>query len=219
VAKKQKYYVVWRGYQPGVYATWAECFAQINGFSGSSHKSFDTLELAEEAFRSQRSDFIARHPELNATEREHIGPRQPRLPNAGEPIADSYAVDAACSGNPGPIEYRCVHLATHTELFRQGPFPNGTSNIGEFLAIVHALALFKKRGVTAPVYSDSVNAIAWVHRKVCRTKLACDEGNAALFDLIARAETWLRTNDYDNQILKWETEAWGENPADFGRKS
>ncbi|MGE5601734.1 MAG: viroplasmin family protein [Nitrososphaerales archaeon] len=215
MAKKQKYYVVWRGHAPGIYASWEECLAQITGYSGASHKAFDTRELAEEAFRSTRADFLERHPEL-AEPRE--GRVQPRLPIAGEFIADSYAVDAACSGNPGPLEYRCVHVASGREIFKQGPFENGTNNIGEFLAIVHALALFKKRGVLAPIYSDSENAIGWVRRKKCRTKLARDERNEVLFDLVDRAEAWLADNEYPNQVLKWETDAWGESPADFGRK-
>ena len=219
MAKKQKFYVVWRGYQPGIYTTWAECLAQVNGYSGASHKAFDTLELAEEAFKSTRSEFIARHPESASRAQEDPGPRQPRLPVAGEPVLDSYAVDAACSGNPGPLEYRCVYVSTGSEIFRQGPFANGTNNIGEFLAIVHALALFKKRGIGAPIYSDSKIAIGWVRRKACRTKLPRDEYNAPLFELIGRAEAWLQSNTYDNQVLKWETDEWGEIPADFGRKS
>ena len=136
----------------------------------------------------------------------------------GKPIAESYAVDAACSGNPGPLEYRCVHTSTRKQLFKQGPFEHGTNNIGEFLAIVHALALFKQKGITLPIYSDSENAIGWVKEKKCKTKLAPDERNAPLFELVARAEQWLAENDYSNPILKWETEAWGEVPADFGRK-
>jgi ribonuclease HI len=216
MSKKPKYYVVWRGRQPGIYTTWLECFAQINGFSGASHKAFDTLELAEEAFRSQRDTFRARHPDL--FEPKEAGPRQPRLPIAGRPRADSYAVDAACSGAPGPVEYRCVQVSTGQEVFRRGPFENGTNNIGEFLALVHALALFKQRSITAPIYSDSKIALGWVHRKTCRTRLGQDNGSAALFELIRRAETWLRENEYLNELLKWETDAWGENPADFGRK-
>jgi ribonuclease HI len=33
-----------------------------------------------------------------------------------------------------------------------------------------------------------------------------------------RAEKWLLSNEFSNEILKWETKAWGEIPADFGRK-
>lgn len=215
--KKPKYYVVWRGYQPGIYGTWAECSAQTDGFSGAEYKAFDTRELAEEAFRLPRSEFMARHPEL-AVSREEKRSRRRQFPPTGGPVRDSYAVDAACSGNPGPLEYRCVHVATGAELFSQGPFANGTNNIGEFLAIVHALALFKKRGITTMIYSDSGIAIAWVRRKTCRTKLAPDEQNAPLFELIARAEAWLHNNEIDSQVIKWKTEDWGEIPADFGRK-
>ncbi|MGB0789138.1 MAG: ribonuclease H, partial [Marinirhabdus sp.] len=42
--------------------------------------------------------------------------------------------------------------------------------------------------------------------------------NKPLFELIARAEKWLRTNTYTTKVVKWETRAWGEIPADFGRK-
>ena len=33
-----------------------------------------------------------------------------------------------------------------------------------------------------------------------------------------RVLKWLETNKIDNEIRKWETQAWGEIPADFGRK-
>jgi hypothetical protein len=37
-------------------------------------------------------------------------------------------------------------------------------------------------------------------------------------EMIERAEKWLKENRYSNKIVKWETELWGEVPADFGRK-
>jgi ribonuclease HI len=121
-------------------------------------------------------------------------------------------------GVPGPVEYRGVELTTGAELFRLGPYKNGTNNIGEFLAIVQALMMLEKEGKPTPIYSDSVNAILWVKAKKCRTNHLQDASNKALFDLIARAEDWLNTHAYANPILKWETDDWGENPADFGRK-
>ena len=131
--------------------------------------------------------------------------------------ADAIAVDAACSGNPGPMEYRGVDLRTGQELFHFGPI-QGTNNIGEFLAIVHALALQKKEGATRTIYSDSRTAIIWVSKKHCKTTLPRTPENAYLYNVIARAEQWLRVNSYPNKLLKWETERWGEVPADFGRK-
>ena len=131
--------------------------------------------------------------------------------------AQAIAVDAACSGNPGQMEYRGVYLKTGEEIFHYGPV-FGTNNIGEFLAIVHGLALLAQRGYTIPIYSDSVNAMLWVKRKQCRTTLPLNEKTQALHEHIRRAETWLRTHSYSNDLRKWDTEKWGEIPADFGRK-
>ena len=147
------------------------------------------------------------------------------------PFSTFIAVDAACSGNPGKMEYQGKFVDVGTEpptvvtLFKSPVFENGTNNIGEFLAIVHALAWQKQKRTRYPVYSDSVNAQKWVREKHCKTKLQPNEKNAYLFELIERAEKWLRENDAWMKeqgaampVLKWKTEIWGEIPADFGRK-
>lgn len=140
------------------------------------------------------------------------------LPLPPEVRANAWAVDAACSGNPGPMEYRCVDLQTGAQVFHFGPV-HGTNNIGEFLAIVHALALMEKQGIKdKTIYSDSHNAILWVQKKQCKTKLEQNPRTAKLHDIIRRAETWLRTHPILTPIMKWETGRWGEIPADFGRK-
>ena len=205
----KKFYVVWKGRKTGVFDSWEECSAQVTGYPDAEYKAFPSREAAEEAFRGQYEEYKGKH--VSSLSQEH-------LLEIGQPILPSYSVDASCIGNPGVLEYRCVDNQTGREVFRQGPFENGTNNIGEFLALAHALALFKHKGIDLPIYSDSVDAIGWVKDKKCKTRLARDEKNAGLFDLIERAETWLRNNDYANDILKWETEAWGEIPADFGRK-
>lgn len=140
------------------------------------------------------------------------------LPLPPEVIADAWAVDASCSGNPGSMEYKAIDLQTGAQVFHFGPV-HGTNNIGEFLAIVHALALMEKQGITGKaIYSDSYNAILWVQKKQCKTKLQCTQETEKLFEIIARAEMWLRTHNVTTRILKWETRQWGEIPADFGRK-
>lgn len=140
------------------------------------------------------------------------------LPLPPEVSAQAWAVDAACSGNPGPMEYRCVDLATGAVVFHFGPM-HGTNNIGEFLAIVHALALMERDGIKGKaIYSDSHNAILWVKKKQCKTKLERTQRTEQLYQIIARAENWLRTHRVTTPILKWETQKWGEVPADFGRK-
>ena len=140
------------------------------------------------------------------------------LPLPPAVTANALAVDAACSGNPGPMEYRGVDLATGETVFHYGPV-HGTNNIGEFLAIVHALALLKQKGLTKTVYSDSRNALLWVKQRKCKTTLKRTPRTENLFQLIERAENWLKANDWSHiPLLKWETSRWGEVPADFGRK-
>ena len=140
------------------------------------------------------------------------------LPLPPAVTADAWAVDAACSGNPGPMEYQAIDLATGQQVFHFGPV-HGTNNIGEFLAIVHALALCWQQGLhTKTIYSDSVNAMLWVRKRQCKTKLGRTPQTAQLYAIIARAERWLQTHDYRNPIVKWQTQQWGEVPADFGRK-
>jgi len=222
--KKNKYYVVWHGVEPGVYRTWEQCQRQVKGFEGAVYKSFDTEAEATEAYHSPAHYYVRPHTRAAArpTRESVANPPHYRtdtvLPLPPEVAADALAVDAACSGNPGPMEYRGVYLKTGQVVFHYGPV-YGTNNIGEFLAIVHALALLKQRGLRMAVYSDSRNALLWVRKKQCKTKLARTPRTEPLFRLIARAEAWLRNNAYaDTPLLKWETEKWGEVPADFGRK-
>lgn len=140
------------------------------------------------------------------------------LPLPPEVKAAAWAVDAGCSGNPGPMEYQCVDLQTGAKIFHFGPI-KGTNNIGEFLAIVHALALMEKQGIKDKViYSDSVNAQIWVQKQQCKTKLERTPETEKALELVQRAEMWLRTHAFRVPILKWDTKAWGEIPADFGRK-
>lgn len=208
VMAKKKFYVVWQGAVPGVYPSWDECKAQVSGFENARYKSFGTQEEAEAAFNDNPWKYIGK---AEAKTRK-IAPSKEKF------LTESIAVDAACSGNPGLMEYRGVFVADGVEIFHVGPLKDGTNNIGEFLAIVHALALLKQKNSNLPVYSDSMNAIKWVIRKKCNTKLEKTKGNQPVFSLIDRAERWLSENSYENPVIKWETDNWGEIPADFGRK-
>ena len=131
---------------------------------------------------------------------------------------NSLSVDAACSGNPGILEYQGVDTKSGIRLFHLGPFPEGTVNIGEFLAIIHALAFLKKQDSNIPVYTDSMTALSWLRKKHVNTKLVRSAKNEALFQLVDRALFWLHNNSYSNTVIKWNTKQWGEIPADFGRK-
>lgn len=207
MVKKQKFYVVWKGRETGIFNTWKECEQQVKGFDTARYKSFESEQEAKTAF-------ISGPPKLSSG----IGSQTMKAKNSGKAIHTSISVDAACAGNPGIMEYQGVETATKKRIFHGGPFPEGTNNIGEFLAIVHGLGYLKKYGLSIPVYTDSKTAIAWVKKKKANTKIEPTAKNAELLGLIARAEAWLHNNTWDNPILKWETKEWGEIPADFGRK-
>ncbi len=260
-----KYYVVWKGFAPGVYDSWEEAEMQVSGYPDASYRAFKTMEAAVEAFRegfdkeslikevaremerlekegtviefdkkkSSKADMPkaeapaeAPAPAKTTTPTEKTTPTETTPPVKKRVIVqqpppylvDSLAVDAACAGNPGPMEYRGVLVRTGQEIFHVGPMEGGTNNIGEFLAIVHGLALQEKQGTRLPIYSDSVNAQKWIRIGICKTQLEENEQNAPIFDLIRRAESWLRTHTFRLPIYKWETSKWGEIPADFGRK-
>lgn len=212
-SNRGKWYVVWRGTEPGVCDSWAECEARVKGYPGARYKSYKTQEEAVRAFRAGDDPgevlrAIARGPAM------HIN--YEAFP---EIVQDSIAVDGACSGNPGTMEYRGVDVMTGAELFHQGPFADATNNVGEFLALVHALAFFHNTGNThTAIYSDSRTAMAWVRDRKCKTKLTRTTRNERLFAIIARAEVWLANHNPPNRIIKWQTDQWGEIPADFGRK-
>lgn len=303
-----KYYVVWRGKQPGIYDNWPDCQAQVLGFAGAAYKSFKTEAEARDAFARPAHESVAQPgrkpspmpiagaspgvgaavpgnvvsasgegnniPEVKknipgeiqiVSGENQIIPEKGKTipgiknpasataaPQSGEAIAgprpvnamgqggmpvnppdwrndtvlplppeveaQAWAVDAACSGNPGRMEYRGIDLRTGAVVFHFGPI-FGTNNIGEFLAIVHALALMKKNGTKVTIYSDSRNAILWVKKGKCNTKLVQCKKAEPIYNLIARAEAWLAANGTGGvKIKKWETSRWGEIPADFGRK-
>lgn len=209
MAKKSKYYVVWNGRKTGVFDSWKDCEASVKGFEGAKYKSFDSLVLAQEAFNDNPDKFISKNKKTK--------PVLQTLLTANLPIYESISTDAACSGNPGVMEYRGVYTKNGDTLFYY-KHQRGTNNIGEFLGIVHGLSYLKKHNLSHPLYTDSKIAITWVKQKKCKTKLTPDESNKDLFDYIHRAEQWLENNSYSTEILKWDTESWGEIPADFGRK-
>lgn len=211
--QKQKFYVVWVGAKPGIYKSWPEANAQVAGFPGARYKSFTTMAQAVAAYNGGASFQTG----SSAARPTSTTPRPKKLFTQSI-IKPSLSVDAACSGNPGKMEYQGVSTATKEQLFHQA-FPLGTNNIGEFLAIIHALAWCQAQKLPdIPIYTDSKIAMGWVAKKKCKTTLPLIPKTEQLLDLVARGEAWLKANTYKNPILKWETSSWGEIPADFGRK-
>ncbi len=210
MAKKNNYYVVLKGHQTGIFLSWNACQKAVHGATGARYMGFETEQEAKKAWVSQ--SFPQKKPLAEPA-------REPsKRVKSTHIITPSLAVDAACSGVPGVMEYQGVLLPGKKPLFHQGPFPLGTNNIGEFLAIVHALAMLKQKGSDLPVYSDSKTAMSWVAKKKTKSTLIRNKKTEELWQMMERAEKWLQSNSYPNKVIKWETEIWGENPADFGRK-
>lgn len=220
--KKSKWYVVWFGHAPGIYPSWEKCRPQVEGFPGSKFRAYDTLAEARDAF--DRGP--ARVGPTKAEESETTSPlskakktaKPSKVARKHGAVVPSISVDAACNMVTRVMEYRGVDTATGKELFRMGPYKGSTNNLGEFLAIVHAMGMMSKQGKVLPIYSDSKTALAWVRNRQVKTTVEATKENKPVFELIARAEAWLKANTKEFIILKWETEKWGENPADFGRK-
>lgn len=223
---KRKFYVVWEGRHPGIYDNWPDALQQVENWKGAKYKSYTSLEDATEAFRSGDGAMERNLASilLFEAEQSEAGKQHPQAVSAASwqtnPAVDrnAIAVDAACSGNPGDMEYRGVDLATGKEIFHVGPLPGGTNNIGEYLAIVHALALMGKKGINRPVYTDSRTGLSWIRRRKSNTKIKPGASNARVLELLRRADIWVATHSWPNAILKWDTDNWGEIPADFGRK-
>lgn len=208
MAKKQKFYVVWEGIKPGIYYSWEDCKAQVSGKTSAKYKSFESLAAAEFAFKKDYFAVVSKNTPSKKAPKE--------VPTI---IHDSISTDAACSGNPGLMEYQGVETMSKKLIFHQGPFKDGTNNIGEFLALVHGLSLLKKLNNNhTAIYTDSKTAMSWVKNKKAKTNLEKTKDNKILFEMIERAENWLKSNSYQNKIIKWETDVLGEIPADFGRK-
>lgn len=224
-----KYYVVWEGRHPGIFENWEEARVQVENYPEAKYKSFPNLQEALEAYRRYLSNDGISLGELLVNSRTAGPAAETKISSTKQAPAfdyeafpeidpDAWVVDASCLGNPGVMEYRGVELKTGKEIFKVGPFRDATNNIGEFLAIVHALALMFKTGEWHTLYTDSLTGLSWVRKRAVKTTLSQTPENKKVFELIVRALNWLNTHHYEAKILKWQTEIWGEIPADFGRK-
>ncbi len=222
---RQKFYAVWVGRIPGVYLDWESCKAQVHGHPVAEFRGYATRDQAERAWRAG-SRRAAAAQELPSPQVALIAPtlapasehnRPPEAPTIVSRPTKGLTVDASCIGNPGETEYQGVDLATGQTVFRQS-VGWGTNNIGEFLAIVHGLAILAKNDDDGPIFSDSLLAIQWVRDGKSRSTHIQNPLAVRACALIVRAETWLREQPRRTSILHWKTKLWGEIPADFGRK-
>ena len=206
---KQKWYVVLKGRKPGVYTSWDKAKEQIFEFTGAVYKSFEDQKVAEEAWAKKR---------FQNSESSYSAPKSlTKGKKLAPPQGDYIVVDASSIGVPGPTEYQGFLMPEKRLLFSKH-IGLATNNLGEFLGIVHALAYLYQNESTLPVYSDSITALSWVAKRKVKSELERNAHTEAAWSLVDRALIWLNTHQFTNRIWKWETQHWGENPADYGRK-
>ena len=138
-------------------------------------------------------------------------------------------VDASCSGNPGPAQYKAVDLETGEELYNI-KIGYATNNIAEFLALAHIVLKCIDQEKPCTIYSDSVTAMSWLASRSVNTNMIKNKLTATAWDYTNRAIKRLKELFIiDEKILvhigiddvafievqRWLTDEWGENPADY----
>ncbi len=154
----RKFYVVWTGHAPGIYDSWEECEDQVKNFPGARYKAFPTQEEATRAFRGDDKEEMYALRAIAA----HAAPiiNYDAFP---EICKDAIAVDAACAGNPGRMEYRGVDVATGAELFHFGPVEKG-----------EILAYTKESAITAAdCYELFAEYPVNIKKCLCASDIAC----------------------------------------------
>lgn len=207
--KKQKHYVVRAGHQTGIFDNRPACQQAVSWYTWAQYKSFTSLQDAEWAYTQWYQTFAGKDVRTVLAQKNNTIPW--KIP--------SIAVDAACSWNPGVMEYRGVDVHSGQQLFFSWPWPDATVNIGEFLAIVHALSRCQQnKHDYLCLYTDSRTALSRVHHKKIKTTLTKTPHNTQLRHAIDKALARLQQHQTSLPLIKRDTKHRWEIPADFGRK-
>ncbi|GHW02977.1 ribonuclease H [candidate division SR1 bacterium] len=202
-----KRYVIRKGKENGIFTSRDAVKPLVSGFVDAKFKSFSSEKDALEAFNSSREQYYGQGT-------GSIWKKYLNNPSIDVPFDTSFiAVDAACSGNPGKLEYRGVEVRSGKELFHY-QFEMGTNNIGEFLAIVEGMKIKGCKGI----YSDSKIAMSWINEGKCKSLLRAEQPFLSIWKTVDEAEERLKNQISLPIVVKRKTNEWGEIPADFGRK-
>ena len=149
------FYAVKNGRKPGIYKTWEECLAQVNGYPGALYKGFHSLVDAETFLKA------GDHFQLSGS-----------LPVSGNKVANPKKVaiytDGASIGNPGPGGYGIVMIYGKHRKEAKGGFRLTTNNRMELMAALVGLGMLNTK-CSVTIYTDSqylVDAMTkgWVKR-------------------------------------------------------
>ena len=170
-----KFYVVRKGRQTGIFSTWPECQAQVNGFSGAEYKSFLTQKEAEVWLDNGTLVFdeekLAKAVTLPFLTKKYIGYNNP-IP---QPISCLESLlgklkisnsivytDGSCQDGKGGWAY--VVLNDNGEIIkeRSGKMPDNptTNNRAELMAILQVLQDYKGDLTIRPDSDYSIKCVS-----------------------------------------------------------
>lgn len=200
--KNNKYYVVFKGYNTGIYDNWNDCKKQVNGFSGALHKSFESPDEAEKAFEE--------YSESSNTNLEFEQPTSYSI--------KSIIVSGNCPNNFGEMSYQWNLVASTNNAKRKNLSIIGTKNIADFIAIIDLIKLTKKVKLNLPIYTNSKTAVNWILNKKCNHQLFVSKQTETVLALVKEHDEWLLNNIIENEILLWNSNSWGVFPIVSKRK-
>jgi len=166
MSKRKKYYAVRSGREPGIYLTWDECKAQVDGYQKAEYKGFSALGDAEaylsyvKTAKPSAGRLFLDRPSNSPKRKPKTGRRKPEA-SATEPLETSDGLkhvviytDGACTGNPGPGGYGVVLLHGEHRKEMSGGFRLTTNNRMELLACIVGLRALKGQ-CAVTLHSDS----------------------------------------------------------------
>ncbi len=157
----KKFYVVWKGRTPGIFTTWNECKAQVDGFAGAKYKSFPTQAEAEAAY-SGKPSAVPVKPKGATKQAKPNALTQAQIDDM--PYQVKIFTDGASEPNPGESGTGiAVYRDNKIDTLWYGLYQAmGTNNTAELKGLHHALIMAKEvlaQGNTVAIYCDSKYSI------------------------------------------------------------
>ncbi|WDE04296.1 viroplasmin family protein [Thalassomonas viridans] len=165
----KKFYVVWKGAKTGIFTSWPETKALIDGRSDAQYMGFPSLAEAEAAFAQSYTKALMQRSlakgKTSGGGNKASGPGyQGQSQKPGKSAQVQIYCDGACSPNPGKsgTGLAIYESSVLTEL-RYGLYqPMGTNNTAELGGILESMLLAQTyigQGKTVEILSDSKYSI------------------------------------------------------------
>jgi len=167
----KKYYVIWKGAKTGVFTSWPDVKANIDGRSDAQYMGFTSEQEAQQAFASTYTKALMKRS-LTKKSTNKVG--APANANSNKTLSSTSSpsiqaeiqiyCDGACSPNPGKsgTGIAIYQSKVLVELWYGIFEANGTNNTAELNGLIEAFKFaqpFLDKGVHVQVLSDSKYSI------------------------------------------------------------